>query len=195
MRRRNTRKLALCIGLSLAVTSITQTPSEGKEELYRPGSALQSTPLRVEVIDGTRFRDIESHVVYRLYGIDTCAPDQTASLARQPWPCGTVAIAWLVEATLNKWIACNTLREVEGEHLARCSSAQHADLGADMLRDGLAVTVAATEHEQMVRSYTAAELEARKNYRGIWSSSFEMPWDFRAHDAAKTSVTKTDGAP
>ena len=158
-------------------------------KLYAPKSALQSPPLRVEVLDGARFRDIETQDVYRLYGVEACAPGQTARLGRQPWPCGAVAAAWLVAATLNKWVACNVIRQENGENLARCASADHSDIGADMVRDGVAVAVPPTERDPGVRAYAAAERAARKGYRGIWASSFEMPWEFRAHLPVQAAAT------
>ena len=146
--------------------------------LYQPGSASQATPLRVEVLDGTRFRDIETEAVYRLYGIATCLPGQVAHLGRQPWPCGTMATAWLVNATLGKWLSCATLQDEAGERLARCASADHPDLAGAMVRDGIAVTPPPKEHDPGVRAYISAERDARKAYRGLWASSFEMPWDY-----------------
>jgi endonuclease YncB( thermonuclease family) len=164
--------------------------------LYAPKSAPQSPPLRVEVLDGSRFRDIETQDVYRLYGVETCAPGQTARLGRQSWPCGTVAAAWLVAATLNKWVACNVIRQENGEHLARCASADHADIAADMVRDGVAVTIPPTTRDSGVRAYAAAEQAARKVYRGLWASSFEMPWKFRARLSAQAAeASKGKAAP
>ena len=151
--------------------------------IYTPKAPMQSVPMRVEVLDGTTFRDIETGVVYRLYGVDACQRDQLANLGRQPWQCGASAIAWLTTATLNKWVSCNPLREKDGRRLARCSSSEHADLAADMLKDGLAVCLPGDE-DQTVRAYLAAQEQARKAYRGVWSSQFAMPWDFRAKQAA-----------
>ena len=179
--------IALIAGApTYALAQAGVAPSPG---LYAPKSAVQSPPLRVEVLDGARLRDIETQDVYRLYGVETCAPGQTARLGRQPWPCGTVAAAWLVAATLNKWVACNVIRQENGERLARCASADHADIGADMVRDGVAVATPPTERDLGVRAYAVAEREARKGYRGIWASSFEMPWEFRAHPSAQAAAT------
>ncbi|QND62322.1 nuclease (plasmid) [Mesorhizobium huakuii] len=174
------RMTLLAMAIAVSPQASAQSPSIGSPGLYRPNQALQSPPLRVEVLDGTRFRDIETTAIYRLIGIDTCAPDQTALLGRQPWPCGTMAAAWLVRATLNKWVACNILREENGEHLARCAAADHADIGADMVRDGVAVTSPPPNRDPAIRAYASAEQEARKAYRGLWSSTFQMPWEFRA---------------
>ncbi|MEH6952898.1 thermonuclease family protein (plasmid) [Nitrobacter sp. NHB1] len=178
------RKLVLGMVWGFAVfnshAGTAQTPA-ASPGVYSPKAAVQSPPLRVEVIDGTRFRDIETHEAYRLYGIDTCAPDQSARLGRQAWPCGTMATAWLVTATLNTWLACATLRDDEaGEHLVRCAAAGHQDIAADMIREGVAVVSPATQDDPGIRSYALAEQNARKAYRGLWSSTFQMPWQWRA---------------
>lgn len=182
------RKTVVTALVALAIFSGHRTvaqPVDAPAGIYTPKGAVQSPPLRVEVIDGTRFRDIESQAVYRLYGIDTCSPDQVARLGRQPWPCGTVATAWLVTATLNKWLACTTLRDESGAHLVRCASASHPDIAADMVREGIAVARPTTRDDPGIRAYALAEQDARKAYRGLWSSTFQMPWDWRAsHDAS-----------
>ena len=144
------------------------------------------------MLDGRRFRDIESGTVYRLLGVDTCAPGQVARLGRQPWPCGTVATAWLVAATLNRWLSCATVREEAGEQLARCASASHPDLAAAMVRDGIAVSLPATGIAPEIRAYAAAEREARKAYRGLWASTFQMPWEFRVGRADAALVTRPE---
>jgi len=148
---------------------------------YKPQSMLQSTPMRVEVIDATSFRDIESGASYRLYGVDSCLQTQTANLSRQSWPCGAVAIAWLTNATLGKWVSCNIVRETGGQRLSRCSSSEHQDLAADMLKEGLAVVLPAAEGQE-VRTYSQLQDQARKQYKGLWSSQFTMPWELRAKD-------------
>jgi endonuclease YncB( thermonuclease family) len=164
--------------LAFVAPCLAQASSTG---IYRPKLPAQSPPLRVEIIDGTRLRDIETKAVFRLHGIETCAPGQIATLERQAWPCGTVAAAWLVNATLNRWLACAVIREEGDERLARCATAHHPDLAASMLREGVAVlTPSARNDREVPPSYGQAEQQARKAYRGLWSSTFEMPWDWRA---------------
>ncbi|MBD3849148.1 MULTISPECIES: thermonuclease family protein [Bosea] len=183
-----------CLGVvALAAPCLAQALSTGT---YRPKLPAQSPPLRVEVIDGTRFRDIETKTVFRLYGIETCAPGQMATLGRQPWPCGTMATAWLVTATLNRWLACAVIREDGDERLARCATASHPDLAASMLREGVAVLApAAAEDQTNPPSYGQAEQQARKAYRGLWSSTFEMPWDWRAHRSSAAPAAPGEAAP
>jgi len=170
-------------------------PADRKEGVYAPQTPLQSRPLRVEVIDGVRFRDIETGEAYRLYGIDTCAPAQMARLGRQPWPCGTMATSWLVTATLNAWLACSTLRTDASERLVRCATAGHPDIAADMLRAGVAVALPGTERDPPIRAYIQAEQDARKAYRGVWSSTFQMPWEWRANPPAASPLAQSEATP
>ncbi|MBN9489844.1 MAG: thermonuclease family protein [Alphaproteobacteria bacterium] len=183
-----------CLGmLVFGAPCLAQASGTG---IYRPKLPAQLPPLRVEIIDGTRFRDIETKAVFRLYGIDACAPGQVATLERQPWPCGTVAAAWLVNATLNRWIACAVVREDADERLARCATAHHPDLGASMLREGIGVLApTASEDPAIPSSYAQAEQQARKAYRGLWSSTFEMPWDWRARRSGGSQAPGREALP
>ena len=99
------------------------------------------------------------------------------------WQCGVAAVAWLTTATLNKWVSCNALREKDGRRIARCSSSEHADLAGDMIKEGLAVCLPDSE-DQRVRSYAQDQEQARKAYKGLWSSQFAWPWDYRAKQAS-----------
>lgn len=174
---------ALVGSVVLGTCAHAEPSTTSRDGFYQPGRTQQLPPLRVEVLDGRRFRDIETGTVYRLYGIDTCAPGQTARLGRQPWPCGATATAWLVKATLDRWLSCAPVRDEDGERLARCASAAHPDLAVDMIRDGVAVALPATDVEPAIRAYGTAEQEARKSFRGLWASTFQMPWEFRAATA------------
>lgn len=178
----------------LLASSAGSAQSLAPSNVHTPKVSQQLPPLRVEVLDGSRFRDIETNRVYRLYGIDTCAPAQMARLGRQPWPCGTVASAWLVSATLNKWLACSILREDQAESLARCASAEHADIGADMIRAGVAVMSPPTDQDPAIRAYAALERDARKSYRGIWASAFQMPWEYKAFSRQRAIATMSEEA-
>lgn len=180
-RRRVISLVAVGLGLSVARAE--------EAGVYTPQSALQSTPMRVEVIDATSFRDIETGTKYRLYGVDSCLPTQTANLDRQSWRCGAVAIAWLTNATLGKWVSCNALRETAGQRLSRCASSEHPDLAADMLKEGLAIVLPISEGQE-VRAYSQLQDQARKQYKGLWSSQFTMPWELRAKQAEGSASSR-----
>ena len=51
-----------------------------------------------------------------------------------------------------------------------------------MIKEGLAVCLPDSE-DQRVRSYSQDQEQARKAYKGLWSSQFAMPWDYRAKQA------------
>lgn len=181
MLRHRDRLQAVAVWLVLSMSPALA--QNGGAAVYQPRTAAQVPPIRVEVIDGVRFRDIETKAVYRLAGVDACAPGQIATLGKQPWPCGTMATAWLVNAALNKWLACVTIRDEGDEHVARCATASHPDLGAAMLGEGIAVLAPAASNEPTTGAYAAAEQQARKAYRGLWSSTFQMPWEWRVEHA------------
>lgn len=153
-------------------------PSSTPLSVHTPRETIQPTPMRVSVLDGRSFRDEASGTTYRLYGIDTCEPGQVAELGPQRWHCEVGAKAWLVAATLNKWVACNTVIEKDGARLARCAGNDVPDLGAELLRQGAAM-VDAAESGPLIDLYKTTEVEAKRAARGLWSSKFEMPWAFR----------------
>jgi endonuclease YncB( thermonuclease family) len=160
-------------------------PGDANPESYAPRTSAAAVPMRVEVLSGTSFADVESRQVYRLYGVDACDPTQTATLGRQTWPCGIVATAWLVTATLNKWVACTTIRNRDAVRVARCATGESPDLAAEMLKAGHAVTLPGAD-DRLIAGYTQLEKDARATYRGIWGSSFQMPWRFRQQHTAGT---------
>jgi endonuclease YncB( thermonuclease family) len=113
---------------------VAPAESAASEGVYTPKALTQSTPMRVEVIDGVTFRDIETGLEFRLFGVDACQRDQIAHLGRQPWQCGVAAIAWLTTATLNKWVSCNALRKGRVAHrplfiVRACRSCRRHDQG------------------------------------------------------------------
>ena len=138
-----------------------------------------TAPMKVRVIDARTFADLQTGEIFRLFAIDVCAIDQSASLDGQPWPCGVVATAWLVRQTLGQWVICNRVQAKPDVTLARCATSRQPDLTAAMIRAGLAVLI----HDSDIAApavYEHLDLEARRNFRGLWRSKFEMPWEFRS---------------
>jgi endonuclease YncB( thermonuclease family) len=134
--------------------------------------------MRVSVLDGRSFREVGSGAMFRLHGIETCEAGQRADLGLQSWPCDAVPVAWLVAATLNRWVACNVVTEKDGIRHARCASNDVPDMALELLRLGAAV-VDAAQSGPLIDLYRSAEAEAKRSQRGLWSSRFEMPWAFR----------------
>ena len=150
--------------------------------------------MRVDVLDGVTFRDVENGAVYRLLGVDACAADQKARLGRQSWPCGAVATAWLVNATLGKWIACSDAAESGGVVFVRCATAEHPDLAHDLLRAGLGVALA-DDQGRKLHAYAEAEAEAHKALRGLWASQFELPRVYRETHEGSPTPSATPATP
>ena len=145
---------------------------------YSPPLTASTSPMRVEVLSATSFIDVETRQTYRLYGIDACDPSQKAALGKQTWACGIVAMAWLTTATLNRWVVCTPIREGAGVKVARCATGDIPDLAAEMLKIGHAVTLPGAE-DRRIPTYARHERDARAAYRGLWASSFQMPWIWR----------------
>ena len=168
----------IAFALSCAAQELKAPANASPPVPHTPKVGVQSAPMRVEVLDGVTFRDVESGAVYRLFGVDACAFDQRATQGRQSWPCGAVATSWLVTATLGKWIACSDEYESDSVASVRCATAEHPDLGLDLLRAGLGVALT-DDHGRKLRAYAEGEAQARKAMRGLWASQFELPRVYR----------------
>lgn len=124
---------------------------------------------RARVIDGDSLAigDVE----IRLFGIDAPEFAQSCERAGRIWPCGREAAEALRAAAAGREVTCRPRdRDRYGRTVAVCH-AGGLDLGAAMIKGGLAVAEGA---------YDADEREARDARRGVWSSTFERPADWRA---------------
>lgn len=107
----------------------------------------------------------------RLKGMDAPELAQTCTRDGKDWPCGREAKAALAAALKQGQVACTfSARDDYDRPLALCTVAG-ADLGALLVRQGLAVAFGA---------YQAEEAEARAARRGLWAGSFQRPSDYRA---------------
>ena len=105
----------------------------------------------------------------RLVDIDAPERSQTCGEATAPWPCGARAEARLAELVRADVTCRPEDRDRWGRIVAACRS-QDVDLGAAMVRDGLALSTG---------RYGAAEAEARAARRGIWAGPFVAPAQWR----------------
>lgn len=116
----------------------------------------------------------------RLEGVEGCQLRQTAELDGVRWPCGVVGAAWLVSQTIGLEIECRPTRVLSGfssGYYAQCFVAG-ADLGASGLSAGMLVR-AAPEGETDLPGYAEFENGAKLSERGLWSSRFDEPADWR----------------
>jgi endonuclease YncB( thermonuclease family) len=110
----------------------------------------------------------------RLYGIDAFELSQTCLDARgRPWRCGIAAKAALAERIEGQTLRCVVVAEDrDGWYISRCMGEDGADLGAYMVRSGLAL--ADTD------DYLAEQADARRRAAGAWEGTFMAPWQWRA---------------
>ena len=134
--------------------------------------ARRETPQIVgtaRVIDGDSLA--VAGVEIRLAGIDAPEYRQYCFRRGRPWACGVDATRVLRTLIANRPVACRAREEDRyGRTVATCSVAG-SDLGAAMVAGGHAVAYG---------DYQLEELAARNAGRGIWSSRFERPADWRA---------------
>jgi endonuclease YncB( thermonuclease family) len=121
------------------------------------------------VIDGDSL--VVAGVEIRLYGIDAPEYRQYCFRRGRPWACGIDATRTLRALIASRPVACRGREEDRyGRTVATCA-VDGRDLGAAMVAGGHAVAYGAYHEE---------ERAARNAGRGIWSSRFERPADWRA---------------
>ena len=139
-----------------------------------PELSAQSTDL-VGVASVT---DGDSLVIHgqriRLEGIDAPESRQVCSKEGQSWRCGQKASLALADHIGRQTVRCEHLGTDRYQRvLARCFLGD-LNLNEWMVRQGWAVA-----YRQYSQDYVEAEDAARAQAAGIWSSDFQMPWDWR----------------
>jgi endonuclease YncB( thermonuclease family) len=109
-----------------------------------------------------------------LYGIDAFELAQTCTDAGgKPWRCGVAAKATLATLTRGQVLQCLVIQEdPNGCYQSRCTREDGADLGASMVRSGLALAQS--------DAYMAEETDAMRRRAGAWDGEFLPPWRWRA---------------
>lgn len=122
----------------------------------------------VRVVDGDTLGLAGRRI--RLVGMDAPELTQTCDLGGKPYACGEVARDALVSLTRGFAVTCHAQgRDRYGRLLAMCEAAG-LDLGASLVRNGLAVPYG---------GYAEEGRAARAERLGLWAGSFEMPSEWR----------------
>jgi len=112
----------------------------------------------------------------RLAGID--APELGQKCRRTgdiEWDCGLDARRMLAAMIGDRPVSCRQLHfDPYGRILATCAASNGDDLAAAMVHSGYAL---ADGRDQL---YLAEEKAARLGGKGLWSGSFQTPWEWRA---------------
>jgi endonuclease YncB( thermonuclease family) len=115
-------------------------------------------------------------VEIRLFGVDAPEALQTCQDgAGAQWSCGRDAARTLRRLIGMGEVACRAHEEdAYGRAVARCQAGD-VDLGAEMVRLGMAVVLI-----EGITQYAPQLAEARAARRGLWQGSFVEPADWRA---------------
>jgi len=130
-----------------------------------------------KVIDGDTI-DIRGQRI-RIHGIDAPEAAQTCNRAGQAIPCGQEATEALARKVGQSKVTCTGIEHDQYQRLIAVCQVGGVDVGGWLVEQGRAVAFI-----RYSQDYIAAEQQARQKKIGIWSTSFVMPWDFRAQMAA-----------
>jgi len=112
----------------------------------------------------------------RLHGIDAPEKRQTCKDAKnKDWVCGHDALMAMTAYVRAKQVTCYVHDIDRYQRLVSvCSVEGIADINAEMVKRGLAVA-----YREYSMDYVDEEETAREAHFGMWSGSFDMPWDWR----------------
>jgi len=158
--------------IMLSASYLLPTGREEPAEARRLSDGIYSGFPRVESASMIRFEDIR----VRLKGID--APDMgqmCVTRSEIEWQCGQTAADVLSEMVANGPVTCEGIVDHTGSMIiAVCHDAHATNINARLVEFGWAVA-----ERNGYPVYAELEEIAREEHRGIWASSFEMPWDWR----------------
>lgn len=126
----------------------------------------------VKISDGDTFTAINRdnlQLKFRIWGID--APEKKQAF-------GTKSKEHLSSLIFGKTITVDVQKQDGwGRYIAYVFTPDNKDVGTEMIKAGMAWQF--IEYDQSEK-YRAAELQARKSKKGLWSDSHRIaPWEFR----------------
>ena len=137
-----------------------------------------------KVIDGDSI--VIQNQKIRLFGIDAPEKEQQC---RKVWltisflsfnknyPCGQLSTNKLKNKIDNKFLICEWInRDRYKRYIAECFL-NKTNINAWMVRTGQAVA-----YKKYSKKFVAQENIAKKEKSGLWSGTFEMPWDWRKNN-------------
>jgi endonuclease YncB( thermonuclease family) len=158
------RRVALLTVLALAVPSVVHA-----EELIG----------RATVVDGDTLGIRDQKI--RLHGID--APEASQRCTRpsgEEWRCGQKAALALSEKIGHRNVRCEGIKRDRWGRLIAVCFLGNQDLNAWLVQRGWAVA-----YRKYSNDYVEQEDRAQKAKLGVWSGTFDMPWDWRKAQRSK----------
>ena len=125
----------------------------------------------------------------RLAGIDAPEYHQIcATAAGVGWPCGKAARAQLEAFALTGPITCHSAaHDRYGRDVAQCGTPAVPNLGAAMVRAGMAVS----PEERGDARYPIEQAEAQNARRALWQGRFKMPADWRRDNPRSATASSS----
>lgn len=132
----------------------------------------------VRVIDGDTL-EVGAETI-RLWGIDAPEGGQSCERAGVSYDCGAEARAALSRLVLGRTVRCEArYKDRYGRTVARCFTGS-VDVGSELVRQGWAL-----DYERYSKGhYRQDQAEAEAEGHGLWSGTFEPPWEWR-HPSSK----------
>ena len=153
------------IGLALVVAALLcQCTSGQTSEIREPAIVVDGDTLLIK------------EVSIRLAGIDAPELGQSCtSPTKVEWDCGQATKRALSDKVGREPVSCSQLYlDAYGRLFATCTASNGDNLSAAMVDAGYALAVGSA------KLYVAEETAARLAVKGIWSGSFQTPWEWRA---------------
>tara|TARA_B100000123_G_C25433778_1_gene298592 strand:- start:6 stop:533 length:528 start_codon:yes stop_codon:yes gene_type:complete len=169
----NKIKIFLQINICLIFFSLVNIDVKSEEIKVISGIA--------KVIDGDTLRIDKKKI--RLFGID--APEKKQQCRRsslsisfltfgKDYPCGQISADRLRKKINDKLVICKySSKDRYKRFIAECFL-NKTNINAWMVQTGHAVA-----YKKYSKKFVAQEIFAKKEKLGLWSGTFEMPWDWR----------------
>ena len=172
----NKKKLFLLISICLVFFFLTYNDVKSEEIKIISGIA--------KVTDGDTIKIDQKKI--RFFGID--APEKKQQ-CKKPWltisfisfskdyPCGKISTDRLKKKINNKLLICKWInKDRYKRYIAECFK-DKTNINAWMVRNGYAVA-----YTKYSKKFMSQEIFAKKEKLGLWSGTFEMPWDYRRNN-------------
>mgnify|MGYP001203511881 CR=1 FL=1 len=155
---------ALCAmsGAARAFWDPITSQCEG-EPMTGTASAIDGDSLELTGPDGARF-------VIHLFSLSAPELFQDCRDGDGPWSCGREARRFLDELLTGRTLACTPCGRAPGGGLEALCRDGDLDIAAEVLRGGFATT-----HAYFSNGLHAAEVEARREGRGLWRGDWVRP--------------------
>lgn len=143
---------------------------------------------RAKIIDGDSFE--VGRIGVRLFGVDAPEGSQPCTRDGRPWRCGDAAAAELRRLVGSREVVCQRRDEDTYGRIVAVCRVGTTDLGAEMVRAGLAVA-----YRRYSDDYVDEERSAQAARRGVWAGQFIAPEEYRRDDRSnrQSQVQRRDG--